>query len=278
MKFLNKKLAIETAHQPPAAAEECLLTFLDFERWTILASTDIRLRYRRTVLGPWWATLSTGAMIGSVGLVFGTIFGGDMSKYMPFFATGSIVWAFISTSLLEGCNIFTQPQAAGLIKSIPSPLVLHIYRMLARQTIVLAHNVTLIVFLWAIFRWPVGPGILLAIPGLALIAVALAGAALVFGILCARFRDIQQIVATLLQLLFLVTPIVWMPSALRAGGSHFLLYGNPLYHLIEVARGPLLGEPPPPVTWLIAIFAAAFSFVGGLALYSRFRHRVPYWL
>jgi ABC-type polysaccharide/polyol phosphate export permease len=277
MKFRNKKLAIETASRPSGAATECLVTFLDFERWTILASTDIRLRYRRTVLGPWWATLSTGAMIGSVGLVFGSIFGGDMSKYMPFFATGSIIWGFISNSLLEGCNIFTQPPASGLIKSIPSPLVLHIYRMLARQTIVLAHNVTLIVLLWAIFRWHFGPGILLAIPGLVIIAVALAGASLMLGVLCARFRDIQQIVATLLQLLFLVTPIVWMPNALR-GARHFLLSGNPLYHLIEVVRGPVLGEPPPVETWLIAIFAAVLSFVGGLALYSRFRHRVPYWL
>jgi ABC-type polysaccharide/polyol phosphate export permease len=277
MKLRNDELSIETGYRPLGAAEECLFTFLDFERWTILASTDIRLRYRRTVLGPWWATLSTGAMIGSVGLVFGSIFGGDMSKYMPFFATGSIIWAFISSSLVEGCNIFTQPPASGLIKSIPSPLVLHIYRMLARQTIVLAHNVTLIVLLWAIFRWDFGPGILLAIPGLVIIAVALAGASLVLGVLCARFRDIQQIVATLLQLLFLVTPIVWMPNALR-GARHFLLSGNPLYHLIEVVRGPVLGELPPVETWLIAIFAAALSFVGGLALYSRFRHRVPYWL
>ena len=55
MKSLNRVLAIEPPHSLPAAFEECLVTFLDFERWVILAWTDIRLRYRRTVLGPWWA-------------------------------------------------------------------------------------------------------------------------------------------------------------------------------------------------------------------------------
>jgi ABC-type polysaccharide/polyol phosphate export permease len=78
--------------------------------------------------------------------------------------------------------------------------------------------------------------------------------------------------------LFLLTPIVWMPETLRGERARLLLYGNPLYDLVEVVRGPLLGEPPPVQTWLIAILAAGLSFGVGVALYSRFRERVPYWL
>jgi ABC-2 type transport system permease protein len=216
-------------------------------------------------------------MIGSVGLVFGGIFGNDSSKYMPFFAAGMIIWTFISGLLLEGCGVFMQ--VAGLIKSIPAPLVLHVYRMLGRQAVVLAHHLILMVLMWAIFRWSLSWELLLAVPGLVLVSVALTGASLALGILCARFRDIQPIAATLVQFLFLLTPIVWMPQTLRGGAAaRLLLRGNPLYDLVEVVRGPLLGEPPPVQTWLIAILAAGVSLGLGLALYSRFRHRVPYWL
>src|SRR5271168_5078416 len=76
--------------------EECATILADYKRWTTLGWMDIRLRYRRTILGPWWATLSIGAMIGSVGLVFGSIFGDEMSSYLPFFASGVIIWTLIS--------------------------------------------------------------------------------------------------------------------------------------------------------------------------------------
>jgi ABC-type polysaccharide/polyol phosphate export permease len=258
------------------ALREFGAALLDYDRWAYLARADIRLRYRRTVLGPWWATLSTGVMIGSVGLVFGGIFGGEMATYIPFFATGTIVWTLISGSLTEGCGVFTS--ASGLIKSIPAPLLVHVLRMLTRQLIVLAHHLVLIVLLWILIRWPVGWSVLLALPGFFILVSALVGAALTLGVLSTRFRDFQQIIGTALQLLFLLTPIVWMPQSLRAGHTGLVLYFNPLYHLIEVVRGPILGHPPEPRVWLSAIGWTALSLAIGVATYGRFRHRIAYWL
>src|SRR5262245_20240699 len=131
----------------------------DVERWATLAWTDTSLRYRRTVLGPWWVTLCTGAVIGSVGLVWGAIFGSDMSTYMRYFATGYIIWTLISGALTEGCIVFIQ--AGGVIKSTTTPLLTHMYRMLARHIIVFAHNIVLVALLWGILRWPVGWSLLL---------------------------------------------------------------------------------------------------------------------
>jgi len=258
------------------ALRECGAAMRDYERWTILAGADIRLRYRRTVLGPWWATLSTGSMIGSVGLVFGGIFGGEMATYIPFFATGTIIWTFISGALMEGCSVFTN--ASGLIKSIPAPLLVHVCRMLFRQMIVLAHHLVIIVLLWAIFRWPIGwPG-LLVLPAFLLLTAALIGATLTLGVLSTRYPDIQQVIATILQLLFLLTPIVWMPQSLRAGHTGLVVYFNPLYHLIETVRGPLLGHPPDLRIWISAAVSTILSLAIGLTIYGRFRHRIAYWV
>jgi ABC-type polysaccharide/polyol phosphate export permease len=258
------------------ALRECLALLADYERWTTLAWADMLLRYRRTVLGPLWATLSIGVMTGSVGLVFGAIFGGEMSKFLPFFAIGLVVWTFISSSVTEGCSIFLI--AAGLIKSIPTPLILHIYRMMWRQLIVLAHHLMIPVFVWLIFGWELGWNTLLALPGFVLVWLAVLGAVMVLAMLCTRFRDVQQIIVTMLQLLFLLTPIVWMPKSLRAEISGFILDWNPIYYLIEVVRGPLLGEVPEMHIWLGAIAVAALSLGTGLTLYGWLRHRIAYWL
>lgn len=258
------------------AVQDSAAILRDYERWMTLAWTDTSLRYRRTVLGPWWVTLSTAAIIGSVGLVWGAIFGSEMSTYMPFFATGYILWTMISASLIEGCNVFLQ--SAGLIKSTATPLLVHVYRMLARQFIVFAHNAVLIVLLWGLFRWHIGGSLLLAIPGLLLVIGALVGAILTLGVLCTRFRDIQQIIGALLQLLFLLTPIIWQPNSLRGKSTSLLMDFNPLYHLIEVVRGPLLGHPPSGWVWLGATCSALLALLLGIAVFGRFRHRVAYWL
>jgi ABC-type polysaccharide/polyol phosphate export permease len=258
------------------ALRETLKNLRDAERWATLGWTDTSLRYRRTVLGPWWVTLSTGAVVGSVGLVWGAIFGSEMSYYMPFFATGYILWTLISGALTEGCVVFIQ--AGGLIKSTTTPLLTHVYRMLARQIIMFAHNSVLIVLLWVIIRWPVGWSFLLFLPGLAIVTVALAGAIVTLGILCTRFRDIQQIIGAVLQLLFLLTPIIWPPDSLRGKPLSFLVDFNPMYHVVEVARGPVLGHAPDALVWLAAICSALISVSIGLAMYGRFWHRVAYWL
>lgn len=259
-----------------SAARDGLTTLADYERWGTLAWTDTSLRYRRTVLGPWWVTLSTGVFIGSVGLVWGGIFGTEMSSYMPFFAVGYVLWSLVSASLLEGCNVFIQ--SIGLIKSTTTPLLVHVFRMLGRQFIVFAHNILIIALLWAIFRWPLGWQTLLAIPGLAVVVAALFGAVLMLGVLCTRFRDVQQIIGAVLQLLFLLTPIMWKPDLLAGKRAAVLMDFNPLYFLIEIVRVPLLGHAPSLTICMGALLSAGMSLLLGLAIYGRFRHRIAYWL
>jgi ABC-type polysaccharide/polyol phosphate export permease len=259
-----------------SALQESLTNLSDVGRWGTLAWIDTSLRYRRTMLGPWWMTLSTGTMIGSVGLVWGAIFGSEMQNYLPYFGTGVIIWALISASLNDGCNVFTD--AGRLIKSVPTPMITHVHRMMARQLIVLAHNALLIVIIWLIFKWPIGWSTLLVVPGLIIVLIALIGAILAFGVLCTRYRDVPQIIGSVLQLLFLLTPIMWMPESLRGKSVSFLLDYNPFYYLVAIVREPLLGREPDAYIWLVACGIALISFLTGHVFYGRFRHRIAYWL
>jgi lipopolysaccharide transport system permease protein len=251
-------------------------TAADYERWATLAWTDTALRYRRTVIGPWWVTLSSGVFIATVGLVWGGIFGTPLTDYMPYFAAGYVVWTLISATVTEGCSIFIT--SGGLIKSTVTPLLIHVWRMIGRNLIVLGHNLIIIVLLWLVFRWSIGWSIFLAIPGMALLIAALAGAVLTFGVLCTRFRDIQQIIGSFLQLMFLLTPIMWNADLLAGKRAAILVDYNPLHLLIEVVRGPILGNPPSLSIWIGAALSAAIALGLGLLMYGKFRHRIAYWL
>ena len=260
----------------PFALDEIGAVLRRWDIWATLAWFDTKLRYRRTFFGPFWITLSTGATIFSIGLVYGAIFGVDISSYMPYFAAGLIIWTLVSGALLEGCSVFIQ--AGGLIKAVPAPLLQHVFRLLSRQFILFVHNVVLIGILWIIFRWSVDWSLLLVIPGIAIVTLTLFGSILILGVLCTRFRDIEKIIGAILQLVFLITPIIWMPHSLRGDRFRILLDFNPFYYLIQVVRGPLLGDAPPLFMWFAAIGCAVACLVVGLAFYARFRHRIAYWL
>jgi len=259
-----------------STAGELITLGAEVRRWWTLAWADTRFKYRRTTFGPFWITLSMAATVFSVGLVFGTLFGSDLSTYLPYFAIGIIVWTFISQCILEGSLVYVQ--SAGHIKSTPVPLPLHVYRLLGRQLILLGHNALLPIVLWLMFQWHVDLAALLALLGLAIGVVALFGAILAFSIICTRYRDLHQIISALMSLLFLLTPIIWLPGSVRSPGLDVVVYANPFHYLVEIVRQPLLGTAPDLRLWLTATAIALLSLFAGIAFHARFRHRVVYWL
>lgn len=245
-----------------------------------LSLLDTHLRYRRTTLGPFWVTISFAAFVLAVGMVYGQLFGMPEGVgpggYIAYFAVGMLVWTFLNATISEGCTVFIQ--AGGLIKSVRLPVIIHVYRMVARNTILMAHNAAVIVVLWLAIQWPIGWGTLLALVGLTLCLCTLLGVVLVVAVFCTRFRDLQQVVVTLLQLTFLVTPIIWPASFIKGQPVQIMLDLNPVYYIIEVVRGPLIGEVPSATVWIVAGLIASTSSALGLALYRRFQRRLVYWL
>ena len=123
--------------------------------------------------------------------------------------------------------------------------------------------------------WP-GAVALYAIPGFVLLVVNAAFASLTIGMVSARFRDIPRIIASLMQVLFLVTPIIWTPGL--PGSQLYLAHGNPFFHLIEIVRAPLLGVLPPAQTWMMVLALTAINGILTAYFFLRFRSRIAYWI
>lgn len=246
-----------------------------WELWGTLGWHDIRQRYRRSVLGPFWISISMGAMVGGLSLLWSTLFQQSIPRYLPHFALGYITWTFLQTLILEGCTAFYGFDS--IIKQIPVPLSVHIYRTVWRNLIIAAHNMTIyVVIIAGIGIWP-GLGLLTGLLGYALLSVFGVAAALIVGILSARFRDIPPILGSVLQMIFFFSPILWLPEALPPEHRYLVTY-NPLYYMIEVVRQPLLGQALPPMFWLIAASITAITCLVALALFARFRKRIAYWV
>lgn len=237
---------------------------------------DVKQRYRRSKLGPFWLTISMGVMIGALGLVFGGIFNTPMREFLPFLAIGIILWVYISTVINEGCTAFISSDA--IIKQLPLPLFLHVMRVIWRNAVILAHNVVIIPVLFLVFLKPLELVAFLAIPGLLLSTLTLAWVALLAGVLCTRYRDLTQIVASVLQIAFYLTPIIWMPGLLSGRRSFFFLEMNPFYHLIEVVRAPLLGSAPTLTNWVVSAALALVGWIITLWLHGKYKNRISYWL
>jgi lipopolysaccharide transport system permease protein len=247
-----------------------------FRRLAIaFAWVDIKLRYRGSVLGPFWLTLSTALMVAAMGAIYATLFHMTLRTYLPFLTLSLVLWNFLSTLVTEACTCFTV--AESTIRATRLPLVVHALRVVLRNLLVLAHNVVVIVAVYIVFQiWP-GRVALLVLPGLALWAVDALAVTMLLGALCARFRDIPPIVGSLMQMAFFVTPIIWKPE-LVGPARLWLLPFNPFYTLLEVVRGPLLGEAPSAAVWSSAVLASAALVLLGFWLFARTRARIAFWV
>jgi len=237
---------------------------------------DVKQRYRRSKLGPFWLTISMAVLIGTIGLVFGSIFQASMAEFLPFLALGIILWTFVASVINEGCIEFVN--AESVIKQLPLPWFLHCLRVIWRNLIILAHNMVIVPILFLVFLKPVSPVVFLAIPGLALATLSLAWIVLLVGIVCTRYRDLAQIVASILQIAFYLTPIIWMPSLLSGRASTLFLDSNPFYHLLEIVRAPILGYTPSLLNWGVCLAMAAIGWSLTIFMFGRYRDRMSYWL
>lgn len=239
-----------------------------------LSWLDIRLRYRGSVLGPFWLTLSTAVMVGALGFVYAYLFNTPVHSYLPFLALSLTLWSLLSTITTDGSTVFIQ--AENTIRSMRVPFFLFIYQLLARNLLIFAHNIIVIVAVFLIFGSPISWSALAALPALLLWMIDGAAVALILGTFCARFRDIPPIVGSVMQIAFYVSAVMFKPNMLGPK-SGFLLY-DPFYSILEVLRGPLLGSLPSEATYVSALgFSVALCVIGWLT-FLRVRHRISFWV
>jgi ABC-type polysaccharide/polyol phosphate export permease len=250
--------------------------FAKTELWGRLGWLDVKRRYRRTMLGPFWTSINLAVYVLSVGLLGAGLWHQNIHEYLPFLVSGMIVWTLVSAVVGESCGMLILGQS--LFRSIRFEFSILAYALVWRTFIVFLHNLVVYVLIAVslkpdIFGWAV----LLAIPGIALVLINGVWLALLIGMLCLRFRDVQPLVTTVLQIFMLITPLFWPPETLTGSGRFVFVEFNPIYHLIEVVRAPLLGNVPAMTSYAAAVAIAAGGWLLTYFAFERFRSRITYW-
>jgi lipopolysaccharide transport system permease protein len=242
--------------------------------WVRLGWNDILQRYRRSMLGPFWLTASMAIMVVALGVLYAELFNAPIRDFLPYLCIGLLVWNLISSFLTESGVLFTG--AESYIRQIRLPYSLYVFRSSWSKLIIFFHNFVIYFFILIYFEiWP-GAVALLAIPGLLLVVLNGAASMLFLGMMSARFRDIPQLINSLVQIVFFMTPIMWKPELLR--GRAYVAELNPFYHLIEIVRAPLIGNLPSVENYIAVLLVTSINIVLVGAFFTRFRSRISYWV
>ncbi len=256
------------------AVADLVKGFFAYEMWGTLAFHEIRQRFRRSLLGPLWLTLSMGIMVGAIGLVFSTLFGQNIGQTLPHIAVGLIFWGLLISCINEGTGTFIANEA--FIRNVPLPVSVHFYQMIARNVIIWTFNMAIYLIVLIGFRISIDWQFLLFIPGFFLFLINAAWMGLAAGILSTRYRDIPQVISNAMQVIFFVTPVFWSPEALPRRPA--FVGWNPFYHLLEVVRSPLLGKDVSLHSWAFVVILAVAGCAFTAYLYRRAYARIPYWV
>lgn len=272
-KHLSTKI-IRADHLPQAAIQDLWLGLQRYDMWSRFAFHEIRQRFRRSLLGPFWLTASMGIFVGALGLISSTIFQQDMSQTLPYIATGIIFWGLITSCILDGSTVFISRE--GYIRNVPMPISVHLYQMIARNLIIWFFNMAIYLLVAVIFGLVPNLNTALFLMAGPLLLINVIWMALAAGILSTRYRDIPQVIASLIQVVFFLTPIFWSVKTMPERPS--FVSANPLYHLLEIVREPLLGNAPTTLNWAVSIAIALVGCAGTAWLYRRAQPRIAYWV
>ena len=167
-------------------------------------------------------------------------------------------------------------ESNAIIKQIKLPYSVYILRVVWRNFIVFLHTVVILIPVAIFFKVEPTLVALYALPGLFLVWLNQIWVAMVLAILSTRYRDLLPIVNTAVQIAMFATPIMWPVSTLN--GDTLIADINPIYHVVELVRAPLLGSPPATLSWLVAGGMAIVGCTAATALLVRTARRIVFWL
>jgi len=232
-----------------------------------LVSIELKLRYRKHVLGFLWTVLNPLFYLIILAVVFSKIMKFQVPHYTLFLLSGLTSWLMLQQTVVIATGSIVNNQ--GLIKKVYIPrLVFPLSNVMARFVDHVVLTVILLVFMIA-FRRPLTWALLFVPVSILLHFFFTLGLSLLSSVAYIKVRDVQHILSIVFQALFYLTPIIYpldvLPPHYR---SLFLL--NPFYYFVETLRAPVYQSVlPAPDVILTAAGLTVLALAAGLFLFLR---------
>ncbi len=251
-------------------------------RWVFTTWFNLLIRYRRTAIGPLWIIASPVLFIFCLGALFLGLSNMTSSEFMPHLTIGLVNWTLLGGFVGRGHDLFTRNNAylyqgetkyTDIILMDNAELIVHYL-----------HQAVLILAVCIFYKTIKSPYALLSLLGFLIVILNGFWISVVLGILGSRFKDIGEILDTIITMAFLATPIIWMPVRNTAPVGRdtapiFETYMrvNPFYHYMEIIRAPLMNLPIAPLTWIVVGVTTILGYIVATIMYWRYRHMLVIW-
>lgn len=257
-----------------SAIKDIKYSFAGNRFWVYLSWQETKLKYRRSFLGPFWITISTGIMVGIMGPLYSYLFKQNYENYINYLAISLVLWAFISNYINDVSQAYIISE--NYIKQLKLPYFTYILKVMTKNLIILLHNLIIVLIVITITDFSVKKIQIMFLFGFLITILNLLWIGLFLAILCARYRDIPPIVSSLLQVAFFITPILWDVNML--GDKQFIAQWNPLFHSIDLIRSPFLGIPINENSWFICVILFAIGSLISFIIFTKYRKKISYFL
>ncbi|WP_235969469.1 ABC transporter permease [Anaeromyxobacter diazotrophicus] len=200
----------------------------------LLVSRDLKVRYKRSVLGMGWTLLSPLLQMLVYTLVFKTIMRVDVPQFPVFLLAGFLPWTLISVSLTGAAHCLLNNQ--GLIRKVAVPQMVYPLAVVASKLVDLLLSLVPLAIIAAALGRPPGLSWLGLFPSLVLVTLFSSGLALLFSSLTVFYRDMRHLIDILIQVWFYVTPVIYPVSYLEKlpyRSLRWILAANPATPIVR---------------------------------------------
>lgn len=244
--------------------------------WTAFAWEDIRQTYHRTLFGTLWISISFAVFVGVKLFVFGSLLRGmDSHYYGAYLLLGFFCWSYIVQAVNTAPMVFITNES--WIKNDPLPFSVYAYQSVCRDFFSLFMTLIVVMALYALTKQKLDIHALLAIPALLLLLLNALWVKLFLGVISTRYRDINQLVSTIMRMMIFLTPIFWSPDQMGEKAMK-ILWWNPFAHFLWIVRTPVLDHQPATESWIFVGVVTVVGWFLALTSFILFRRRIPFWL
>jgi ABC-type polysaccharide/polyol phosphate export permease len=239
--------------------------------------TDLKSQYQRTLIGPWWETISLAIFLFFLSIIWAKVVNEDLNTYLPYLVTSLIIWRFMTVLVGQGTMIFLN--SSELIKSFKINLSTLAIIKVYDKCLIFLHHLPIIIFFYLYFKVDVlNKSFLLLFYTVPIFLITCYSVCIILAFFNTRFRDLQSFVSMAMSVMMFFTPILWKADAIGPKANFFIVQPNILYHYIEIIRMPMNGQNPQLLSIILTTIFTFTSFIASQYIIKKYSSRVPIWL
>ena len=204
-----------------------------------LVSRDIRIKYRRSVLGVLWTLLNPLLMMIILSVVFSNLFKFDVENFPLYLLSGQIVFNFYSESTSSAMSAITGN--AALIKKVYVPKYLFVISRVFSSFINLMASFTALLLVMMAMRSELHWTVMLSPIPLMLLVLFSLGVGMILSAVTVKFRDIMHLYSVFLTALTYLTPVIY-PMSILPGWLYKIVMLNPLTNILMMFRDVMINN------------------------------------